>query len=229
MKERVDHVTKTFLYGLLAVLLSARIAAADGTVIDGDTLDLNGTRYRLNGIDAPESAQRCKTANGKSWKCGEAATGALMTLTKGKRVSCETLGQDIYGRDIATCHAGGTDLGRAMVAQGMAWAFLKFSDVYAADQARAQAEKRGIWQGPAQPAWEFRSQEWNAAAQKVPAKPAGQSRKNCVIKGNISGNGKIYHMPWSKWYAKTKIDTSRGERWFCDEAEAQRAGWRAAR
>ena len=219
---------KRLLCGLLAVLLSAQIAAADGSVIDGDTLDLNGTRYRLNGIDAPERAQSCKTAGGKSWRCGEAATKTLVALTKGKRVTCKTLGQDIYDRDIATCQAGGTDLGRAMVAQGMAWAFLKFSDVYAADQARAQAEKRGIWQGPAQPAWEFREQKW-AAAQKQAAKPARTSRKDCVIKGNISDSGRIYHMPWSKWYARTKIDTSRGERWFCDEAEARRAGWRAAR
>ncbi len=61
---------KMLLCGLLAVLISAQSAAADGAVIDGDTLDLNGTRYRLNGIDAPESAQSCKTAAGKSWKCG---------------------------------------------------------------------------------------------------------------------------------------------------------------
>ncbi len=229
MKKRVDHVMKMLLCGLLAVLISAQSAAADGAVIDGDTLDLNGTRYRLNGIDAPESAQSCKTAAGKSWKCGEAATAALVKLTRGKRVTCETLGRDIYGRDIATCTAGGTDLGRAMVAQGMAWAFLKFSDAYAGDQARARAAGRGIWQGPAQPAWEFREQEWAAAARKQPAGPDTQNRKDCVIKGNISNNGKIYHLPWSKWYSRTKINTAKGERWFCDEAEAQRAGWRAAR
>ena len=102
MKKRVDHVMKMLLCGLLAVLISAQSAAADGAVIDGDTLDLNGTRYRLNGIDAPESEQRCKTANGKTWKCGEAATAALVKLTRGKRITCETLGRDIYGRDIAT-------------------------------------------------------------------------------------------------------------------------------
>ena len=224
MKERVDHVTNKLLFGLLAVLLSTQIAAADGAVIDGDTLDLNGTRYRLNGIDAPERAQSCKTANGKNWPCGEAATKMLVKLTKGKPVTCTTLGQDIYGRDIATCQAGGIDLGRAMVAQGMAWAFLKFSDAYEADQAQARAEGRGVWQGAAQPAWEFRAQEWAAAERKEAPAAAGNGGKDCVIKGNISNNGKIYHMPWSKWYAKTKIDTSRGERWFCDEAEARRAG-----
>lgn len=214
-------MTGKLITGLLAVLMSAQIAAADGTVIDGDTLDLNGIRYRLNGIDAPEQAQNCKTATGKNWKCGEAATEMLVKLTKRKRVTCKTLGQDIYGRDIATCSAGGSDLGRAMVAQGMAWAFLKFSDVYAGDQAQAKADKRGIWQGPAQPAWEFREQKWSAASKEAP--------EGCPIKGNISDNGRIYHTPWSKWYSRTKINTAKGERWFCNEAEAQRAGWRAAR
>jgi len=31
----------------------------------------------------------------------------------------------------------------------------------------------------------------------------------------------------SKWYSKTKINESKGERWFCSEAEAKAAGWRA--
>lgn len=49
----------------------------------------------------------------------------------------------------------------------------------------------------------------------------------CKIKGNIGNSGKIYHVPGSPSYANTKIDESRGERWFCSEAEARAAGWRA--
>ena len=56
------------------------------------------------------------------------------------------------------------------------------------------------------------------------AAPAG-----CLIKGNISSHGKIYHLPGSAGYARTKIDPAKGERWFCSEAEARAAGWRAAR
>ena len=49
-----------------------------------------------------------------------------------------------------------------------------------------------------------------------------------LIKGNISSNGnKIYHTPSSPWYAQTEVDAARGERWFCSEAEALAAGWRA--
>ena len=49
----------------------------------------------------------------------------------------------------------------------------------------------------------------------------------CRIKGNISGSGKIYHVPGSTWYDRTQIDEASGERWFCSEEEARAAGWRA--
>lgn len=56
-----------------------------------------------------------------------------------------------------------------------------------------------------------------------------QSRAECLIKGNINRNGeKIYHMPGSKWYARTQINERSGERWFCSTAEAEKAGWRSA-
>ncbi|GIW59234.1 MAG: hypothetical protein KatS3mg087_0300 [Patescibacteria group bacterium] len=51
----------------------------------------------------------------------------------------------------------------------------------------------------------------------------------CKIKGNISSGGKIYHLPECKSYEKTAIDTTAGERWFCDENEAIAAGWRKAK
>lgn len=52
----------------------------------------------------------------------------------------------------------------------------------------------------------------------------------CTIKGNISINSgeRIYHVPGQEYYAATKISYEHGERWFCSEAEARRAGWRKA-
>lgn len=60
--------------GAFVLLLSlAPAAAADltqtATVIDGDTLELAGTRVRLHGIDAPEAGQMC-LANGERYRCG---------------------------------------------------------------------------------------------------------------------------------------------------------------
>ncbi len=207
---------------LVALLILGTQATANTVlIVDGDTLDVDGTRYRINGIDAPEAAQKCKTERGKDWACGDAATNALYALTNGKTVRCDTLAKDGYGRDIARCYADGTDLAAAMVDQGMAWAFLKFSDEYEAAQEAAKSAKRGIWRGPSEPAWAFRAAKWSTASE--------QSPNGCPIKGNISANGKIYHPPWSKWYSRTKINTSKGERWFCNEEEAVKAGWRAPR
>jgi len=51
-----------------------------------------------------------------------------------------------------------------------------------------------------------------------------------AIKGNINSKGdKIYHVPGSAKYAATKIDETKGERWFASEDEAIVAGWRAPR
>jgi endonuclease YncB( thermonuclease family) len=49
----------------------------------------------------------------------------------------------------------------------------------------------------------------------------------CLIKGNISNAGRIYHVPGSAYYEVTRIDESKGERWFCTEAQARAEGWRA--
>jgi hypothetical protein len=51
-----------------------------------------------------------------------------------------------------------------------------------------------------------------------------------VIKGNINGEGeRIYHVPGDDSYDETVVTASEGERWFCSEADAIAAGWRAAK
>ncbi|MEO3389010.1 hypothetical protein [Mesorhizobium sp. CAU 1741] len=53
----------------------------------------------------------------------------------------------------------------------------------------------------------------------------------CNIKGNVSINTgeRIYHVPGQKYYDETRISPDYGERWFCSEKEARKAGWRKAR
>lgn len=53
---------------------------------------------------------------------------------------------------------------------------------------------------------------------------------SCNIKGNISATGeRIYHLPGQRYYSQTIISGIYGERYFCSEAEARRAGWRRAK
>jgi hypothetical protein len=55
--------------------------------------------------------------------------------------------------------------------------------------------------------------------------------ESCLIKGNISLNTgeRIYHVPGQEYYSETRISLHKGERWFCSEEEARKAGWRRAR
>lgn len=53
----------------------------------------------------------------------------------------------------------------------------------------------------------------------------------CDIKGNISHNTgeRIYHVPGQTYYAETWVNFLTGERFFCSEAAARKAGWRRAK
>ena len=198
--------------------VSAGAVRGHAHVIDGDTISIGETRVRLEGIDAPESGQTCRRKWIGSWPCGAVATEALTRFVENRTVSCEPRGLDKYGRTLAVCFVDGRDINAQMVRQGHAWAFVRYSQSYVNEEALAKAESLGIWQGESQAPWDYRAQRWAAAEQKAP--------EGCAIKGNITKNGKIYHMPWSPWYAQIKIETDKGKRWFCTEAEALAAGWR---
>jgi len=189
-------------------------------LIDGDTFDVGSVRVRLYGIDAPEAGQRCQHAN---WDCGTEATNRLAQLVQGKNVNCHAVDWDRFGRIVARCFASGIDLASALTASGLAWAYVRFSGNYVGLEAKARSEYKGVWRAANQTPWDYRAAGWNHAAASGP-------RPRCPIKGNISTKGeRIYHTPWPRAYAKTKINEGKGERWFCDEAEAVANGWRAAR
>jgi endonuclease YncB( thermonuclease family) len=190
-------------------------------VIDGDTLKINGVRVRLFGIDAAESRQRCVTEGRRLSRPGATAEENLTKLAEGT-LTCSGDIYDDYGRLIAVCkNAAGIDINRQMVLTGWAWAFVKYADAYAPAEKEAQAKKLGVWSMTCETPWDFRAHRWDDAKQRAPA--------GCPIKGNISANGKIYHVPWERDYPKTRINPSRGERWFCSEGEAIAAGWRPPR
>ena len=195
-------------------------------VIDGDTLDVGGVRIRLHGIDAPESGQTCRTG-GKRWLCGREATRALAGRISGRSVECQERDRDRYGRLVAACSASGRDLNAWMVAEGWAFAYRRYSNAYVGEESAERAARRGVWRGEVVPPWEWRKGKRLGGTRTTALQESGG---RCSIKGNISKNGtRIYHMPGGRYYKQTRINTSKGERWFCSENEARAAGWRRSR
>lgn len=155
---------------LLAASIPSAIATARGTkpakaeqvsvgrasVIDGDTLELHGLRIRLAAIDAPESRQSCRRADG-SWPCGRRAAFALADRIGARPVTCRWRDLDRYRRAVARCAAGGVDLGGWMVEQGYALAFRKYGVSYVPQEDAARTARRGVWAGSFVPPWALRA------------------------------------------------------------------------
>ena len=211
-------------------------------VVDGDTIDValsrDPIRVRLSGADAPEHDQ--------PW--GPQATTALRKKVQDREVSLVVVDQDRYDRMVARVCLGDEDVGASLILQGDAWAYRRYLEdpAYCALEGIARADRRGVW-SPPPPQW-IAPWEWRAVHDGRAASYTDQSdvsvascvlqstgqtgdqrSSRCRIKGNVSDNGRIYHLPGSASYDETRIDPSKGERWFCTEAEAQAAGWRPAR
>ncbi|MCU0840076.1 MAG: thermonuclease family protein [Rhodospirillales bacterium] len=105
---------------------------------------------------SPESDQKCRTASGDSYACGARATAFLAQLAGRAGVSCRPSGRDVNGRTRAVCHAGETELNRALVGAGWALADTRYFVRYGFDQLRARWHAAGLWQGPFVAPWEWR-------------------------------------------------------------------------
>ena len=63
-------------------------------------------------------------------------------------VACTPRGEDRYGRLLATCSTGAVaDLGAALVRDGYAVNYGRYTSDYAAAESEARAARRGVWQG----------------------------------------------------------------------------------
>lgn len=240
------RTTLTLCLLSLGLALSGPAQAADITgrasVIDGDTIEIQGQRIRLYAIDAPESSQICADADNRAWRCGRDAALLLDRLLSGRTVACTIIDRDRYGRVVARCAVGGDDMNRRMVAEGLAVAYTAYGRDYAPDEAEARTARRGLWSGRFVMPWDHRKgvklsppPAGQAAtpdrkpASPAPATPAAGSAAGCKIKGNISRDGrKLYHLPGGRSYEQTRINERDGERWFCTEADARAAGWAKA-
>ena len=106
---------------------------------------------------------------------------------------------------------------------GAAWVYRKYvidESLFDVENEAREAE-RGLWGLPE--AQQVEPWNWRRGLSS-----GGKTPEGCNIKGNINSTGdKIYHSPGMSSYSNTKINESKGERWFCSEEEAEEAGWRA--
>jgi endonuclease YncB( thermonuclease family) len=187
-------------------------------VIDADTWDVGDTRVRLHGIDAPELAQTCDSQQRVNWACGHWVSDQIRMQYDGKIAQCDRITIDKYQRTVARCWVDGRDSGRDMVADGLAFAYRKYSLDYDPDEKGAATKYRGLHAHYIQSPAQFRV---------TPAKANPAPDRDCIIKGNISSKGtRIFHVPGQQFYGRTVISQNKGERWFCTPAQAISAGWR---
>lgn len=111
------------------------------TVTDGDTIEIHGRAVRLDGIDAPERGKRCGNVN-----VYQRASLALSDVTARNSVRCALTGARTYDREVGRCFVGDRDIAAAVVEQGWARDWRRYSGGrYADEESAARAAGRGLW------------------------------------------------------------------------------------
>lgn len=127
-----------FVVFVMIALFGARFASENaqaatelrGTVYwsDGDSGQLSdGTKFRLHGIDAPETGSMKQRGGAKceaERALGYDAKAVAVELTRGREVTVTRIvGRDRYGRNVVTLAMDGEDLANIFVAGGthQAW------------------------------------------------------------------------------------------------------------
>jgi len=207
---------------------------------DANAIRVDGTTYRLEGIDAPEADQNCINEDGELYPCGRRAWEELKKFIASRPIKCVDLRADSAypKRRIGQCSAEGIDLQHWLVLQG--WALDFEPDAkgrFKTDEDDARAGRFGLWKGCFVAPQDFR--RWNKRTAKLlgPSCPADAREKlfpedatmpvGCEIKGQYAVRAwpstGIYHLPSCGSYRRTKA-----KRWFCSEEDALAAGFRKA-
>lgn len=191
------------------------------TVIDGDTIILSdGTHVRYLGINATEIAH--SSLQGEALQNLNECYGPEakkinegLVLGKNVRLEFDANKYDRYGRTLAWVYLepllnSGETVNLKMVRQGAAFYYwspipINYTPQLIDAQEQARKEKAGLWG------------------------KCGKINGECLVKGNLDRNDKrYYHLPGFKYYDSTAVNLDHGDRWFCSEEEAQKAGFKRA-
>ncbi len=102
---------------LLFLVFLGSAAQAQVRVRDADTIVVQGTPVRFQGVDAPEM----------DTLAGQEARRWMVNYLRGKSIECKLTGEMNGDRYIGTCYADGKNLSIAVIAAGHALDCEKFS------------------------------------------------------------------------------------------------------
>ena len=207
MLKKVSLLSAVFLASLFAfIFLSPAPEPSRGYEVleiqDGDSFVIDkAQKIRLLSVDAPD-VDLCY---------GKESKTKLEELIAGKTVTLEEIVADSLRRIVALVYVDGELINDQMARAGA----VKYNSIFSTEKQKiveaekyAKDNKLGIFSSDC-------TQTENLENPK------------CNIKGNVSRkDGGIYSFPGCSGYTNTIIDKYLGDRWFCSEAKAKKAGFR---
>jgi micrococcal nuclease len=186
-------------------------------VIDGDTIKLeDGTDVRYLGVDSPELKKGDTPADCFAQQAKE--INQKLVLGKKIRVETDVNEMDRFGRTLAYVYLVSPKgekevfVNEYLLKEGAAIFFL--------DTVNKRYQQALI--DAAETAHEAKIGLWSFCA--------SNPELGCQIKGNLDKLDKRwYHLPSFRHYSQVEVNLDHGDRWFCTEEEAQKAGFVRAR
>ena len=235
------------LSGFLATSGPASALTAAATVRDANSIQLGDVTYRLDGVDAPELDQVCIDDHADPWTCGIDARDQLTKLIGGRSVRCEDVGpeKNFGKRHRAICTAEGdkVSLNEQLVKLGFAIAREPLRANVKPAAADAKTASAGIWKGCFVAPQEFRTGKKDGTLlgaacrsdrdkeiravlfpEDLTMPPSCGIKGKLAVRARVTGNIGIYHLRGCPSYAAT----TKPDRWFCSEDDAQASGFRRA-
>lgn len=170
-------------------------------VIDGDTFETTDhQRIRVASIDSP-SLENCG---------GKEAKVALEKMILNKPLYIKVNNIDPYHRLVALVYTDEKFVNVEMIKTGHAYYY--------------RGSKGEIGESLEKASEDARQKKIGIFSKKC-TQMINPKNNNCNIKGNIAKE-KIYYVPECKHYSITSVDLYMGDQWFCNEKDAQNAGFR---
>jgi endonuclease YncB( thermonuclease family) len=140
---------------LIFILIINQVKSQTIKIVDGDTIHLDGEKFRFTGIDTPELKQSC-LKDGVKDLCGVTAKQILIGKIGNNNVKCISEGKDQYKRILAECFVNNESLSSYLVRSGYAFAYRKYSKNFIPDEDYARINKLGMWSMEFDYPWDYR-------------------------------------------------------------------------